>query len=123
MRGLEAVEESAEARLLKFTAMLCDKVGQMPAGIVNLLWLAAEGEIVESDVGGATTALRQLAERKNEEFFTRRGFESAADFLRQYQRLSGIVWRQADATDLWLNPLTRHKLAPELATAIRRLRD
>ncbi len=122
LRGLETVEDD-EARLLKFTAVLCDKVGQMPPGIVNLLWLAAEGEIGEADVIGATTALRQLAERKNEEYFTRRGFESAADFLRQYQRLSGIVWQQAGALHLWPNPIARHKMLPELAAAMKSLVD
>ena len=122
LRSLEGTEDD-EARLLKFTTVLCDKVGQMPPGIINLLWLAAEGEIAESDVVGATTTLRQLADRKNEEFFTRRGFESAAGFLRQYQRLSGIVWRQAGATHLWTNPLARHKTPPELATAVKRLGD
>jgi len=123
LRGLETVADDAEARLLKFTAMLSDKVGQMPPGIVNLLWLSAEGQIAASDITGATTALRQLAERKNEEFFTRRGFEGAADFLRQYQRLSGIIWQQVDTIQLWPNPIARHKLPPELATVIRRLGD
>ena len=121
MRGLEAVDDDTEARRLKFTAMVCDKVGQMPPGIINLLWLSAEGEIAERDVVGATAALRQLAERKNEEYFTRRGFESAADFLRQYGRLSGIIWRQAGALPIWPNPIARHKLPPELTTALRRL--
>ena len=65
--------------------------------------------------------LRQLAERKAEDFFKRRGFESAAHFLKQYHQLSGIVLRQSSENVLWLNSLARHKAPPEILTAIQRL--
>lgn len=121
IRGVELNDGDTEAHIGKLTAVLCDKVGQMPPSIVNLLWLVAEREISEADLIRAATALRQLAERKSEEFFTRRGFESAADFLKQYRRLSGIVLRQSGENALWLNPLARHQAPPEIVTAIQRL--
>jgi hypothetical protein len=111
-----------EARTGKLMAVLCDKVGQMPPSIVNLLWLTVEHEISEADLTRAATTLRQLAERKAEDFFTRRGFESAADFLRQYHHLSGIVLHQSGENGLWLNPLARHKALPDIVTAIQRLK-
>jgi len=87
----------------------------------NLLWLVAEDAISEADLNEAGVTLRQLAERKTEEFFTRRGFASAAAFLKQYQHLSGIVLRQPGEIVIWLNALARHKTPPEIVNAIRRL--
>ncbi len=121
IRSVELDDGDAEARIGKLMAVLCDKVGQMPPSIVNLLWLIAEREISEADLTRAVMTLRQLAERKAEDFFTRRGFESAADFLKQYRQLSGIVLRQSGENVLWLNSLARHKAPPEIVTAIQRL--
>jgi hypothetical protein len=121
IRSVEWDDGDSEARTGKLMAVLCDKVGQMPPSIVNLLWLMAEREISEADLTRALMTLRQLAERKAEDFFTRRGFESAADFLKHYRQLSGIVVRQSGGNVLWLNSLARHKVPPEIATAIQRL--
>jgi hypothetical protein len=121
IRSLELDGGDTEARLGKLTAVLCDKVGQMPPSIVNLLWLVAEQPISEADLIQVVITLRQLAERKAEDFFTRRGFENAADFLKHYSQLSGIVLRQPGQQVLWLNPLARHKVPQEIVKAIRRL--
>lgn len=121
IRSLELDDGDAEARITKLMAVVCDKVGQMPPSSVNLLWLITEREISEADLTRAVTTLRQLAERKAEDFFTRRGFENAADFLKRSSRLSGIVLRPAGERVLWLNSLARHKLPPEVVTAIQRL--
>ncbi len=125
VRRIRSVEldDDTDARIGKLTAVLCDKVGQMPPSIVNLLWLIAEREISEADLTNAVMGLRGPAERKAEDYFTRRGFEGAADFLKRYRQLSGIVLRQADAHGLWLNPIARHKTPPDVVTAIQRLQD
>lgn len=121
IRTIEVDEKDSNATLVKLMAVLCDKVGQMPPSIINLLWLTAEREISEEDLTRTVLTLRQLAERRVEEFFTRRGFESAADFLKQYRQLSGIVLREATGTVVWLNALARHAAPPEIINAIRRL--
>jgi hypothetical protein len=121
IRRVELDDGDPEARTGKLMAVLCEKVGQMPPGIVNLLWLTAERELSEADLTRAAVTLRQLAERKAEDFFTRRGFQSAADFLKQYAQLSGIVLRQAGRNVVWLNSIARHKAPPEIVTAIQRL--
>jgi hypothetical protein len=100
----------------KLMTVLCDKVGQMPPGIVNFLWMAAD--LTEADVKEAAAALCQMAERKDE-FFTRRGFKNAGEFLKQYQYLSGIIL--SPSGEVWLNPLARHKPSPEIVTALKRL--
>jgi hypothetical protein len=127
IRSVELDERDADARIGKLMAVLCEKVGQMPPSIVNLLWLVADQQraveraISEADLTRAVMTLRQLAERKAEDFFTRRGFDSAAEFLKQYHRLSGIILHQSSEKVLWLNPLARHKVPPEIVTALQRL--
>lgn len=125
VRRIRSVEldagDTEEARSAKLMAVLCDKVGQMPPSIVNLLWLVAERELSEADLTRAVTTLRQLAEGKDEDFFTQRGFESAADFLKLYRQLSGIVLHRPGENLLWLNTLARHTVPPAIVTAIQRL--
>lgn len=121
IRSAEWEGGSNEVSMGKLLAVLCNKVGQMPPSIVNLLWLIAEREVSEDDLNHATLTLRQLAERKDEDFFTRRGFKNAADFLKQYRNLSGIVVNQSGERIIWLNSLARHKIPPEITTAIHRL--
>jgi hypothetical protein len=126
VRRIRSVEledgDSEDARTAKLMAVLCDKVGQMPPGIINLLWLVAERELSEADLIRAAVTLRQLAEGKDEDFFKRRGFESAADFLKLYRQLSGIVLHRADGNLMWLNSLARYAVPPPIVTAIQNLK-
>lgn len=121
IRAAETGGGDDAARTTKLSAVLCDKIGQMPPSSINFLWLAVDGDPVEAALAAATTSLRERAERKDEEFFMRRGFVNAAAFLKQYGRLSGVIVWQPGAHSPWLNPLARHKPAPELVTALRRL--
>lgn len=114
-------DEDAAARHARLAAVLCDKVGQMPPSIVNLLWLDDEGELEIAGVEETAAALRRAAERKDEAAFTRRGFESAADFLRQFARLGGVALPRPGEVDLWLNPTARHKPPAAVVNAVRRL--
>jgi hypothetical protein len=121
IRNLELDDENPEARLGKLIAVLCDKVRQMPPSIVNVLWLIAEPAISAVEVNQAALTLRQLADHKVEDFFTRRGFKHAADFLKHCCQLSGVVLPQPNANVLWLNPSARHRVLPEIGMALQRL--
>ena len=123
VRRIRSTESTGSdgARADKLTAVLCDKLGQMPAGIANLLWWCAAGDVTEDDVTDAIADLRQRAEHKDEDYFIRRGFAGAAAFMQQYHRLSGIMLHQGSATTLWLNPIARHQIPPAIANALRRL--
>jgi hypothetical protein len=121
IRSVESDEEDTQARIGKLVAVLCDKVGQMPPSIINLLWLTAERGISEADLTHAVVSLHRLADRKAQDFFRRHGYESAADYLKQYRQLSGIVLRRPGENIVWLNSLARHKALPEIVTAIQRL--
>ncbi len=123
IRSNELDTGDADAHTAKLLSVLVDKAGQMPPSIVNVLWLSAEGEIAADDLARAVVMLRQLAERKEDDYFARRGYQGAADFLRQYQRLSGIVRLAAGAPVLWSNAVARHKIPSDLATTLGRLRE
>lgn len=121
IRGGETDGKDAAARANKVVGVLGDKVGQMPPGIANILWLVPEVGISADDVAAAAATLRRLAEHKDNEYFTRRGFISAAEFLRQYARLSAVVLRNPTGNDLWLNSNARHPVPTEIVNAIRRI--
>ncbi len=118
---LDAADLNLDAAAHKLMAVLCAKVGQMPPGSVNLLWLTTERAITDADLNSAMISLRRAAELKAEDYFTRRGFASAADFLKQYRQLSGVVLHQPDGNSVCLNTLARHPTPPEIVTAIQRL--
>lgn len=124
-----ADETLTSAQVRKRVAVLLDKAGQMPPGIVNLLWLTGDALPTPDDLSHLTAAgdtLRALADAKADDFFARRGFAHAADFLRQYRHLSGVVLHGGQGAEghflLWHNPLARHKTPPEIARDIQRLR-
>jgi hypothetical protein len=93
----------------------------MPPSIVNLLWLNADHEMSVDDLNEVITTLRGLAEQKDNDFFSARGFESATHFLKHFRQLSGIVLRQSDQLTIWLNALARHQTPPDIVRAIQRL--
>ena len=115
-------DDDADARAARLLGVLVDKVGQLPPGIVNLLWLSADGPIAADDLARAVSALGQLTAGKADDYFLRHGYGGAADFQQRYRRLSGVVLPQAEGRLVWPNPLARHKTPADVAAAIARLR-
>lgn len=101
--------------------LLADKVGQMPPGVLNLLWLVAAHPLPPDAIPDAMTALRQLAEGKDDAYFIRRDFKNAAEFLNRVRHLSAIVVVQPGSPQVWQHPQARHQLPPDLVNAIRRI--
>jgi hypothetical protein len=101
--------------------VICEKVRQLPPSIVNLLWLAGDGQLTEATVDETGIRLRQQAEHGEDGYFEKLGFGGAAEFLKSYRHLSGIVLHASKVNALWLNPLARHTVSSDLVTAIRRL--
>ena len=104
----------------KIMNAICEKAGQMPPASINLLVLGIEGGIDGDDVAAAAHNLRTLAERKDDAYFTRRGYENAGEFLKQFRRLSGIVAKRHQPV-IWINPLAKHLIPNEMVNALRRL--
>jgi hypothetical protein len=120
----DAEREDETVFAAKLSHMLIDKVGQMPPNAVNVIVASADAEPQEADVGKAAAALRLRAERKDEDYFMRRGFKDAADFLRQFQRLSAIVLMRANAPPslvMWANSLSKHPLTGEVRGILGKL--
>jgi hypothetical protein len=112
-------DAAISALAYKLILMTCDKVGQMPPGMMNVLITTSERAATEDEVKQAMTLLRLLAERKAEAFFVAHGFKDAADFLRQFRNLSAIAYVNGAA--LWLNALAKHPLSKEIAAGVRRV--
>jgi hypothetical protein len=106
----------------KITNAICEKAGQMPPATINLLVLGIEGGVGSDDLAAAANGLRLLAERKDDAYFTRRAYESAADFGKQFRRLSGIVVNKPQPA-IWVNPQSKHPVPNDLINALRRLND
>ncbi|MCW5873708.1 MAG: hypothetical protein KIS88_03580 [Anaerolineales bacterium] len=100
--------------------VMAKKVKQLPAGVINVLWLAADGELAESRVHAAAATLLQHTQQKDDGYFAAMGYERASSFLKQYARLSTVLVWQAEPL-LITNSMTRHTLPSDLQSALRRL--
>ena len=108
------------ARLIR---AVCDKLGQLPPAMINVLVLGADGPVSATDaLAPAMLWLQDRAAQKDETLFLQRGFTGTRDFLRHYQRLSGALWLVgepgAPRASLWRNPHARHPLPADLARAL-----
>ncbi|MFI5272443.1 MAG: hypothetical protein ACHQ4H_05335 [Ktedonobacterales bacterium] len=123
--NLEVKRLRTSVELGRWANMLCDKLGQMPPSIINVLLIGCdEGAAAAPDVEAAMARLQALAERKDDEFFGHRGLLSPREYLRQLGRLSAIVlipaWDRAtaDPLSLWSNPQANHPLPRDLLRAL-----
>ncbi len=105
----------------KFADVFCEKLHQMPSSAVNVLLLGLDtNHAPDVDCASIVKRLVLRAEAKQEAFFTERGYRDAREFLRALQRLGGVLqrtnWSDAATSSaaLWLNPLARHPLPPDV---------
>jgi len=127
---LRAGQAGAAPEPGKLVNTLCAKLQQLPPSMINILVLAADDAPYSGDdpstgsekvLESGLRLLQERAERKDDDFFTRRGFLGTRDFHRHYSRLSAIRLITLDAPPvLWLQPQARHPLPPDLATLLRR---
>lgn len=119
---LRAGQAGTGAEPGKLANAVCAKLAQLPPGMINLLVLVADDtEYGEDVLLSALRALLERADRKDDDFFARRGYLNARDFLKYYVRLSGIRLVVQEAPPiLRLQPQARHPLPPDLAVILRR---
>src|SRR5581483_3768190 len=119
-------QRSEQQEFGKLANIVCQKIGQLAPGMLNLLVLSYEHDRVDGfDGPTALQQLRRLAEQKDDAFFARRGLADARDFIREFQRLSAALFRvyQADGSVqnmLWPNTNTKHRVPDELRNALVR---
>jgi len=78
----------------KFGDEICDPahLGQMRPDMINVLAIATDsGTHDELDLDQALASLKQRAAEEDNEFFIKKGFKGAGDFITLFERLSGIV--------------------------------
>ncbi|HEV8535254.1 MAG TPA: hypothetical protein VGR87_05975 [Candidatus Limnocylindria bacterium] len=114
------LRRSAPADTARLINAVCDKLGQLPASMINVLVIGAHGpSSAAEELVPAMLWLQDRVAHKDEGLFQRRGFAGVRDFLRHYQRLSGAVWLTGDPgsarASLWRNAQARHPLPADLA--------
>ncbi len=113
---------SGSAMALRLQGPLLAKLRQLPAGVPNALAVVTgEGAAVPAeDVASTAKHLKQLADRKEEAVFARRGYASAREFLAYLARLSGVlvVAEAPTAGTFWINPLAKHPLPRDLVATL-----
>jgi hypothetical protein len=119
----QAAAPDAPADLARIIRAVCDKLGQMPPAMINVLVLGADRPSSATDtLAPAMLRLQDRAAHKDEVLFQQRGFTGTRVFLRHYQRMSGALWVVGEGdtpqTTLWRNPQARHPLPADLARAL-----
>lgn len=120
-------QRSAQQEFGKLANIVCQKIGQLAPGMINLLVLTYEQDHVDGfDGPAALLQLRRVAEQKDDDFFQRRGLADARDFLRQFQRLSAALFRTHRPggeieSAMWLNANAKHTLPNDLRNALLKL--
>lgn len=102
---------------------LLAKLRQLPPSAPNVVVLALDGGSAdEFDVAAVTRALRARADRKDDAWFSGRGFDGTRGFYHRYLRLGAVlVWSESADADaraaLWTNPSARIALPERVARA------
>jgi hypothetical protein len=102
--------------------LLLAKLRQLPTGLANAVLLAVE-DAGAVDIGAAMRAYRASADRKEEAFFSRAGFDGTRGFYDRFLRLGGVfVWREHADGDrratLWTNRSARIPLPQRAVAAV-----
>jgi len=114
--------EPEKALFRKITEAVCDKLGQMPPSIINILLLVTDIPIGEDELVVILAALQEQFSNKQEAIFVRYGFRDAADFRKQFRHLSVVICQGEPLENLilWQNSQAKHPLPKELLNAIQK---
>lgn len=119
----------------KFGDIICEKLGQMRPGEINVLAVITDSDTHDDfDFGKAVASLDELVARKDDTFFRSKGFADTDDFLKQFKQLSGVFFRgpweiiPTDGTDtlnypngLWCNEGTDCQVPEDICETLRRM--
>lgn len=119
------VTEDIRLKRLAFTVL--DKLGQLPPGAINLLWLVVDRQhFTAGDVQGGLRWLKRRAEAGDAQLFARAHVSDTSGFFKFFTRLSGVMVQQMQPRGLadgggWANPQATHPLPSELRTVLLRM--
>jgi hypothetical protein len=103
----------------RLASVVTGKLRQLPGDTPNALVIVARGLPLDEDsLVAAMRLLKQHTDRKDDEFFARRGLKDARDFYAHYLHLGGICVL-GDATAIFSpNRDVRHPLSKEAVSAL-----
>jgi hypothetical protein len=123
----DETEGTPQEAALRLMDTVCDKLGQMRPGMINILAVAIDGRLFSAlEIDQAMAQLKGRAEHKDAALFGRYGYVKPADFFKQYLRLSAILIRptgqpqEKPAIILWLNNQTKHPLPRPVQNILQR---
>jgi hypothetical protein len=121
--NLEVTRRHGPPDLTGISGTLLAKLRQLPPSVPNALLIATDAESAPAvDVAAATRTLRARADKKDETYFTGRGFDATRVFYGRYLRLCAVlVWAEEAVPDaraaLWTNPSARIAMPDRAARA------
>lgn len=121
LRLLDLAGDDLAGAALKLARVLCDKIGQFPPGVMNLLAVVIPpGAQSDALVPTAIRLLDGYPQRETSLLPPELRLEGVRAYLRYRQRLSAIAlcsftnaWRPLNVK-LWLNPQAKHPLHPDV---------
>jgi hypothetical protein len=92
LRALEDADHAEPgAGVARLANVIAGKLRQLPAELPNALVIATRGlPLSEEGLAAAPRLLKSHSDRKDDDFFARRGLRTARDFYAQYLHLSGV---------------------------------
>jgi hypothetical protein len=114
------LDEGDRDRTEGLASALLVKLRQLPADAPNAVLVAIDAEPPSQDeIATAMRSLRQRANRRDDVFFSGRGFADARDFHRHYRRLGAlfVASRGGTGARAWSNAEARRQLPDGALTA------
>ncbi len=115
----------------KFGDVILESLRQLMPEMINVLFIGSNSSTHEDrDILMAVDSINRNLRRREENFFSRRGFTDKQDFLRQSRKLSGIwfrsIWVSSSAPEkdrnfLWLNAGANHPISEETCKYLREM--
>jgi hypothetical protein len=117
-----------QRKSFKFSGLLLGCLGQLRLGMANVLAVRVHSDTHKpDDLPQAIAEIDNLVRSRDDEYFRGKGFESAADFVGQFQAPSGVVVKSdwvslrsgVPRNYVWLNPIAGVPLPGMLADHLR----
>ncbi|OGW54804.1 MAG: hypothetical protein A2Y81_10620 [Nitrospirae bacterium RBG_13_43_8] len=114
----------------QFSDEILGKLGQMRPDMINILMISSDSDIHEPEaLFQAIYSIAKLSNKKDDDFFIRKGFKGTADFLGQWRKLSGVVFRSiwVKIDDLqnrnlvWLNTYAQKKVPSPIIEYLQKM--
>lgn len=103
---------------------ICRKLRQLLANMANLVFIVPGPAGPERlELPAHIAWIKDKAERSDPAFYARHRFASTSDFIKHYERLSGLAFFNAageQQVNLWLNPQARVKLNDPVRNILQR---